>query len=214
MVRRVQTPASDDSLKENTQAGLPERATTKKVKIEKEKKIIEQPSKGKGKQRERVDEEENEQEEQEASGGGEEEQGEDDEDDDGPGSSKGRKRVRVNDDGDSKPPKREPIKRSVTLPRDVDGYVMPSFPSLPLFRDFNFHSSSFIPGSIVRIQLSNFVTYDFVEFRPGPYLNMILGPNGTGKSSIACAICLGLNFPPSVRYHPPPQIPTTNSAAH
>lgn len=57
---------------------------------------------------------------------------------------------------------------------------------------------SFIPGSIVRIQLKNFVTYDYVEFRPGPYLNMIFGPNGTGKSTIACAICLGLNFPPSV----------------
>lgn len=57
----------------------------------------------------------------------------------------------------------------------------------------------YVPGSIVRIQLRNFVTYDWVEFRPGPYLNMILGPNGTGKSSIACAICLGLNFPPAVR---------------
>jgi chromosome segregation ATPase len=57
---------------------------------------------------------------------------------------------------------------------------------------------SFVPGSIVRVQLKKFVTYDFVEFRPGPYLNMILGPNGTGKSSIACALCLGLNFPPSV----------------
>jgi chromosome segregation ATPase len=55
-----------------------------------------------------------------------------------------------------------------------------------------------VPGSIVRVQLKNFVTYDFVEFRPGPYLNMILGPNGTGKSSIACALCLGLNFPPAV----------------
>jgi chromosome segregation ATPase len=50
----------------------------------------------------------------------------------------------------------------------------------------------------VRVQLKNFVTYDFVEFRPGPHLNMVVGPNGTGKSSIACAICLGLNFPPSV----------------
>ncbi|TBU28691.1 P-loop containing nucleoside triphosphate hydrolase protein, partial [Dichomitus squalens] len=56
----------------------------------------------------------------------------------------------------------------------------------------------FVPGSIVRIQLRNFLTYDWVEFRPGPYLNMIFGPNGTGKSSIACAICLGLNFPPSL----------------
>ncbi|KAF9516831.1 hypothetical protein BS47DRAFT_1340449 [Hydnum rufescens UP504] len=62
-------------------------------------------------------------------------------------------------------------------PRDVDGYV---------------------PGSIVRIRLQNFVTYDEVEFRPGPYLNMVLGPNGTGKSSIACAICIGLGFSPSI----------------
>ncbi len=57
----------------------------------------------------------------------------------------------------------------------------------------------FIPGSIVRIQLQNFVTYDWVEFRPGPYLNMIIGPNGTGKSSIACAICLGLGWSPQAR---------------
>lgn len=56
----------------------------------------------------------------------------------------------------------------------------------------------YIPGSIVRIQLKNFVTYDYVQFSPGPYLNMILGPNGTGKSSIACAIVLGLNSPPAV----------------
>ena len=56
-----------------------------------------------------------------------------------------------------------------------------------------------MPGSIVRVQLRNFVTYDYVEFFPCNYLNMILGPNGTGKSSIACALCIGLNFPPSVR---------------
>jgi AAA domain len=60
--------------------------------------------------------------------------------------------------------------------------------------------SSYVPGSIVRVQLHNFLTYDHVEFRPGPHLNMIIGPNGTGKSSIACAIALGLNWPPSVRY--------------
>ena len=61
----------------------------------------------------------------------------------------------------------------------------------------------FVPGSIVRVQLKNFVTYDYVEFRPGPYLNMIIGPNGTGKSSIACAIALGLNWSPSVSHSPP-----------
>lgn len=58
--------------------------------------------------------------------------------------------------------------------------------------------SSYIPGSIVRVQLENFLTYDFATFKPGPYLNMVVGPNGTGKSSIACALCLGLNFPPAV----------------
>jgi putative ribosome biogenesis GTPase RsgA len=38
----------------------------------------------------------------------------------------------------------------------------------------------------------NFRTYDSVEFHTGPSLNVIIGPNGTGKSSIVCAICLGL----------------------
>ncbi|CAK5274139.1 unnamed protein product [Mycena citricolor] len=80
----------------------------------------------------------------------------------------------VDDDDDEAPPSRVRVK---TLPRDVDGYI---------------------PGSIVRINLRNFVTYDAVEFCPGPYLNMILGPNGTGKSSIACAICLGLNWSPAI----------------
>ncbi|KAI8823741.1 uncharacterized protein EV422DRAFT_368077 [Fimicolochytrium jonesii] len=47
-------------------------------------------------------------------------------------------------------------------------------------------------GAIVRIKLKNFITYDAVEFRPGPNLNMIIGPNGTGKSSLVCAIALGL----------------------
>jgi chromosome segregation ATPase len=42
------------------------------------------------------------------------------------------------------------------------------------------------------------MTYDHVEFRPGPHLNMILGPNGTGKSTIAAGIAIGLGFPPKV----------------
>ncbi|GAB7361807.1 hypothetical protein MBLNU230_g1850t1 [Neophaeotheca triangularis] len=50
------------------------------------------------------------------------------------------------------------------------------------------------PGSIVRVTLSNFVTYTKAEFHPGPNLNMIIGPNGTGKSTLVCAICLGLGW--------------------
>ncbi|KAG1669174.1 Structural maintenance of chromosomes protein 5 [Nymphon striatum] len=53
-------------------------------------------------------------------------------------------------------------------------------------------------GSIVRIMCENFLTYDSVKINPGPNLNMIIGPNGTGKSSIVCAICLGLGGKTSV----------------
>jgi chromosome segregation ATPase len=42
--------------------------------------------------------------------------------------------------------------------------------------------------------MTNFVTYESAEFFPGPNLNMVIGPNGTGKSSLVCAICLGLGW--------------------
>ncbi|KAL4898774.1 P-loop containing nucleoside triphosphate hydrolase protein [Aspergillus ambiguus] len=54
----------------------------------------------------------------------------------------------------------------------------------------------FKPGSIVRIKVTNFVTYTTAEFFPGPKLNMVIGPNGTGKSTLVCAICLGLGWGP------------------
>jgi hypothetical protein len=52
-------------------------------------------------------------------------------------------------------------------------------------------------GAIVRVKVTNFVTYEEAEFYPGPNLNMVIGPNGTGKSSLVCAICLGLGYGPS-----------------
>lgn len=55
------------------------------------------------------------------------------------------------------------------------------------------------PGAIVRVTLANFVTYTAVDFYPGPSLNMVIGPNGTGKSTLVCAICLGLGWGPQVR---------------
>lgn len=54
------------------------------------------------------------------------------------------------------------------------------------------NDEGFMEGSIVRITMHNFLTYDHSEVFPGPKLNMIVGANGTGKSSIVCAICLGL----------------------
>ncbi|KAK5626848.1 hypothetical protein RRF57_002563 [Xylaria bambusicola] len=56
--------------------------------------------------------------------------------------------------------------------------------------------NDFHPGAIVRVRVTNFVTYKHAEFLPGPNLNMVIGPNGTGKSSLVCAICLGLGYHP------------------
>jgi len=53
------------------------------------------------------------------------------------------------------------------------------------------------PGAIVRVKLTDFVTYTASTFYPGPALNMVIGPNGTGKSTLVCAICLGLASSPS-----------------
>ncbi|ROW10586.1 hypothetical protein VMCG_01897 [Cytospora schulzeri] len=58
--------------------------------------------------------------------------------------------------------------------------------------------TDFSTGAIVRVMVENFVTYEKAEFFPGPNLNMVIGPNGTGKSSLVCAICLGLGYPASV----------------
>ena len=57
-------------------------------------------------------------------------------------------------------------------------------------------NNGYQPGAIVRVTVENFVTYEKAEFLPGPHLNMVVGPNGTGKSSLVCAICLGLGYSP------------------
>lgn len=53
------------------------------------------------------------------------------------------------------------------------------------------------PGAIVKVTLKDFVTYTAATFYPGPALNMVIGPNGTGKSTLVCAICLGLAASPN-----------------
>ncbi|KFY86372.1 hypothetical protein V500_07669 [Pseudogymnoascus sp. VKM F-4518 (FW-2643)] len=59
----------------------------------------------------------------------------------------------------------------------------------------NGHSEGgFQPGAITRVKVNNFVTYEDAVFNPGPNLNMVIGPNGTGKSSLVCAICIGLGY--------------------
>ncbi|XP_062523120.1 structural maintenance of chromosomes protein 5-like [Corticium candelabrum] len=58
--------------------------------------------------------------------------------------------------------------------------------------DYDWKPGDSVCGSIVRISMEHFVTYDSCTFYPGPKLNVVLGPNGTGKSSLVCAMCLGL----------------------
>ncbi|KAL1464174.1 hypothetical protein WDU94_003846 [Cyamophila willieti] len=55
-----------------------------------------------------------------------------------------------------------------------------------------------VTGTIIRIKCRNFLTYDSMEVYPGDKLNVIIGPNGTGKSTLACAIVLGLGGKPTV----------------
>lgn len=52
------------------------------------------------------------------------------------------------------------------------------------------------PNSIKRIMLKNFMTHKLAEIRPSSRINFLLGHNGTGKSSIVCAICLCLGGEP------------------
>ena len=41
--------------------------------------------------------------------------------------------------------------------------------------------------------MSNFMCVDNVEYNFHPRLNYVIGPNGTGKSTLVCAIYIGLN---------------------
>lgn len=56
----------------------------------------------------------------------------------------------------------------------------------------------FKAGALVRMRMTNFMTYDDISYDFGPALNMIIGPNGSGKSTVVAGICLGLGFEPKI----------------
>lgn len=82
-------------------------------------------------------------------------------------------------------------KRKVSSQRDAASKRVSSG-SRPVEQEVDRTGCHFVEGAIVRIKMENFLTYDSCEIFPGANLNMIVGANGTGKSSIVCAICLGL----------------------
>ncbi|KAK9486669.1 P-loop containing nucleoside triphosphate hydrolase protein [Lipomyces starkeyi] len=73
-----------------------------------------------------------------------------------------------------------------------------ALPSLKRLRMSDGPRERHAPGAIVRVAMRDFVTYSNAEFRLGPSLNMIIGPNGTGKSTLVCAVCLGLGGKPEL----------------
>ncbi|RKP15209.1 P-loop containing nucleoside triphosphate hydrolase protein, partial [Piptocephalis cylindrospora] len=58
--------------------------------------------------------------------------------------------------------------------------------------------NSYPDGAILQLVLHRFVTYDHCVFRPGPRLNLVIGPNGTGKSTLMCGMILGLGGKPDI----------------
>jgi flagellar biosynthesis GTPase FlhF len=56
----------------------------------------------------------------------------------------------------------------------------------------------YAPGAIRMIEIKRFMVYDHNVLRPGPKLNLLMGPNGTGKSTWVCAICLAFGQSTSV----------------
>lgn len=50
----------------------------------------------------------------------------------------------------------------------------------------------YVPGAVMRVRMNNFMTHGDVTFEPGPRLNVVVGPNGVGKSAFVCAVCVGL----------------------
>lgn len=77
---------------------------------------------------------------------------------------------------------------------------MPKRPRLPVFDDdmmadgsFGGDSAKFQKGAIRKMVFHNFMTYAHAEFEPGPRLNVVMAPNGCGKSTIVAGLCLALS---------------------
>ncbi len=53
------------------------------------------------------------------------------------------------------------------------------------------------PRSIKKIVLTNFMTHKYTVVHPSSRINLVMGANGSGKSSLVCALCLGLGGSPA-----------------
>ncbi|KAK9858828.1 hypothetical protein WJX84_008822 [Apatococcus fuscideae] len=69
---------------------------------------------------------------------------------------------------------------------------LPDWPSKKIRRE------AYGKGAVLKVVVHNFMTFKDAEILPGPHLNLVLGPNGTGKSSFTCALCIGLAGGPGI----------------
>ncbi|KAK2765042.1 Structural maintenance of chromosomes protein 5 [Arachnomyces sp. PD_36] len=108
--------------------------------------------------------------------------------------SNGSKRIRLSGHGDGAD---EPSTQNGDSDTHIPLLAVPQRPRTNGLNGTNgVDTNKHAPGAIVRMKLTNFVTFSSAEVAPGPKLNMVLGPNGTGKSTLVCAICLGLGWGP------------------
>lgn len=82
-----------------------------------------------------------------------------------------------------------PVRKTSSLLRDDDGIVVTNVAS---------HLPSFRPGNLVRVEMKNFLTFTHTVFKPGPRMNLVIGPNGTGKSTIVSAVCIVFGGKPTI----------------
>lgn len=54
----------------------------------------------------------------------------------------------------------------------------------------------FRKGNLVKVRMENFLTFTDTFILPGPRMNLIIGPNGTGKSTVVSAVCIAFDGNP------------------
>lgn len=78
---------------------------------------------------------------------------------------------------------------SPTSPNDEEITIVSSQHPSPPFPGYR-------RGNLVSVEMWNFLTFSHTLIRPGPRMNLVIGPNGTGKSTIVNAVCIAFGGSP------------------
>lgn len=75
--------------------------------------------------------------------------------------------------------------RHKTAAEEEPSFINRTYPPAPIHPFPGFRR-----GNLLRVEMNNFLTFSSTTIQPGPRMNLIIGPNGTGKSSVANAVCI------------------------